>query len=90
MDVKKCMYRQDWNDKVRNCHKRKEMGCNGLDLKKSLVASRISEMVTGEFFRLKSELLSGIFSVGDKLDGLILLTTSTAAVTIIRTCNIDQ
>ena len=47
----------------------------------SLVASRISEMVTGVFLRLNSELLFGIFSVGDKLDGLILLTTSTAAVT---------
>ena len=50
------------------------MSCN------SLVASRISEMVTGVFLRLNSELLFGIFAVGDKLDGLILLTASTAAV----------
>ena len=50
------------------------MSCN------SFVASRISEMVTGVFLRLNSELLFGIFSVGDELDGLILLTASTAAV----------
>ena len=37
-------------------------------------------MVTGVFLRLNSELLFGIFAVGDKLDGLILLITSTAAV----------
>ena len=37
-------------------------------------------MVTGVFLRLNSELLFGIFSVGDELDRLILLTASTAAV----------
>ena len=46
----------------------------------SFVASRISEMVTGVFLRLNSELLFGIFSVGNELDRLILLTASTAAV----------
>ena len=37
-------------------------------------------MVTGELLKLKRVLLEGILLVGDMLDGLILLTTSTAAV----------
>ena len=37
-------------------------------------------MVTGVLERLKSELLYAIFSVGDFSDGLIVRTTSTAAL----------
>ena len=44
------------------------------------MASRISVMVTGEFFRLKRLSLTGIFAVADLLEGLILLTTLSAAV----------
>ena len=46
----------------------------------NLVASKISETVTGEFFRLNTFSLYEIFSVGDFLEGLILLTTLTAPV----------
>ena len=46
---------------------------------KSLVASKISEMVTGELLRLKTLLLYTIFSVADLFEGLILLTTLIAA-----------
>ena len=44
----------------------------------NLVASKISETVTGEFFRLNTFSLYEIFSLGDFLEGLILLTTLTA------------
>ena len=42
---------------------------------KSLVAFKISEMVTGELFRIKTLFLYAIFSVADLFEGLILLTT---------------
>ena len=46
---------------------------------KSLVAFKISEMVTGELFRIKTLFLYAIFSVADLFEGLILLTTLIAA-----------
>ena len=47
---------------------------------KSIVASKISVMVTGELFRLNTLLLYAMFSVADLLEGFICLTTLTAAV----------
>ena len=44
------------------------------------MASKISEMVTRELLRLNTFTLLGILSVADLFDGLILLTTLSAAV----------
>ena len=68
--------KNDFFDKVR----RNTIVIRGFLSCKALVASKISEMVTRELLRLKTFTLLGILSVADLFDGLILLTTLSAAV----------